>query len=216
MAFVTGLRERKKQRTRREISDVATRLFIERGFDRVTLAEIADAAEVSVKTIFNHFGSKEDLYFDRADELRESFVRTVTERPEGVGVLDALHRLLRENVVPFPGRGWSGLDTPEGYARFRSFLLTQDASPTLVAKRMTIGADVHDHLTAVIAAQVGRKPGDPAIRTLGAMLNAMNALRDQVLRECLRDELPIRTTRRRVVAVVDEGFARMKAAFGDL
>ena len=74
-----GLRERKRLRTRREISDVATRLFVERGFERVTLAEIAEAADVSVKTIFNHFGSKEELFFDRVDEVRARFESTVTD-----------------------------------------------------------------------------------------------------------------------------------------
>ena len=101
-----GLRERKKQRTRREISDVATRLFAEHGFEQVTLSQIAEAAEVSVKTIFNHFGSKEDLYFDRADELREGVVATIAGRAPGTTVLGALRALMVDNLVPFPGTGW--------------------------------------------------------------------------------------------------------------
>src|ERR1700678_2800846 len=63
-----GLRERNKQKMRTAISNVATRLFIERGFDNVTVAEIAEAASVSTMTVFNYFQRKEDLFFDREGE----------------------------------------------------------------------------------------------------------------------------------------------------
>lgn len=62
-----GRRERKKLRTRQVISDLATELFIERGFDHVTVAEVAKAADVAVQTVFNHFPAKEDLFFDAQD-----------------------------------------------------------------------------------------------------------------------------------------------------
>ncbi len=107
-----GLRERKKAATRRAISDVATRLFMERGFDAVTMAEVADAAGVSVKTIFNYFGSKEDLYLDRDAELRAHLLQAVTGRGPGVTITAALGALLAENRIP-DGRGW-GVPPPRG------------------------------------------------------------------------------------------------------
>ena len=61
-----GLRERKKRQTRQHLSDVATGLFLERGFEAVTVAEIAEAADVSVNTVYNYFPAKEDLFLDRA------------------------------------------------------------------------------------------------------------------------------------------------------
>ncbi len=61
-----GLRERKKRQTRQHISDVATGLFLERGFDAVTIAEVAEAADVSVNTVYNYFPAKEDLFLDRS------------------------------------------------------------------------------------------------------------------------------------------------------
>ena len=65
-----GLRERKKRATHQAISNVATGLFLERGFDEVTVAEIAEAANVAKMTVFNYFPRKEDLFFDREEEGR--------------------------------------------------------------------------------------------------------------------------------------------------
>jgi len=65
-----GLRDRKKQATRQAISNVATRLFVERGYEAVSVADIAHEADVSRKTVFNYFARKEDLVFDREDEVR--------------------------------------------------------------------------------------------------------------------------------------------------
>ena len=100
-----GLRAAKKARTRPAISDIATRLFCAHGFEEVTVAQIAAAADVSVKTVFNYFPTKEDLFFDRADDLLEVLVAAITERPPGETIVGALHRLLAENRVPFDTDG---------------------------------------------------------------------------------------------------------------
>src|ERR1700712_5361728 len=72
-----GLRERKKRETRQHLSDIATGLFYERGFDAVSVAEVADAAGVSKMTVFNYFPRKEDLFFDRGPELAELFSEAI-------------------------------------------------------------------------------------------------------------------------------------------
>src|SRR6266567_1533882 len=95
----SGLRERKKQRTRQAISDVATRLFIARGFDAVTVAEVAQAADVSVNTVFNYFSTKEDLFFDRAETFINEPSRIVRARRRGESVVDALYRSYRAAIT---------------------------------------------------------------------------------------------------------------------
>lgn len=85
-----GLREEKKRRTRKAISDLATKLFAERGYDAVTTAEIAERAKVSVPTLFNYFPTKEALVFDEDSETETKLVETVLKRKKGQTVLDAL------------------------------------------------------------------------------------------------------------------------------
>jgi AcrR family transcriptional regulator len=210
------LRERKKARTRLEISDVATRLFAEHGFEEVTLSQIAAAAEVSIKTIFNYFGSKEELYFDRVGEMRESVIATVVERDAGSTVLEALHALLIENMVPFRGSGWGRLDAPDQVEQLRSFFRTQERSPALRARRLMLGQELGDDLAEVLARELDRPPDDPTVLALAAMVGATFELRFDVLRKALDEGLSPRTLRRRVVAVVDEAFVRLTAAFGDV
>lgn len=92
----TGLRERKKRRTRQAISDAAIRLILDRGFDRVSVADIAAAAEVSKPTLFTYFRTKEDLILDRISDHREESARVVRGRAPGEAPLAALHRHFRE------------------------------------------------------------------------------------------------------------------------
>ena len=94
-----GRRERKKAATRLALSTAALRLFFERGFDGVTVREIAEAADVSTTTLMKHFPTKEALVFDRDDEIERSIVAAVTERAPGVAVLEALRRHMRERVA---------------------------------------------------------------------------------------------------------------------
>ncbi|MEV0969088.1 TetR/AcrR family transcriptional regulator [Microtetraspora glauca] len=129
---MSGLRERKKQESRQHISDMASWLFMQRGFDAVTVAEIAEAAGVSTKTVFNYFPRKEDLFLDRLPEAADLIVRTVRERPAGVEPLAALReaalRLPRErHPLGGIGEGYEHflrvvVDSPALRARVREFL----------------------------------------------------------------------------------------------
>jgi AcrR family transcriptional regulator len=88
-----GLREAKKRQTRQSLSEIATRLFAAHGFDRVTIAEIAAAANVSKMTVFNYFPRKEDLLFDRQEEAQELLEGAVRGRQPGETAVAALRRL---------------------------------------------------------------------------------------------------------------------------
>src|SRR5215472_14949900 len=84
-----GLRERKKLRTRESIRDTAVRLFLARGFDRVTVAEVAREADVSEATVFNHFPTKEDLLYSRMEAFEGELLDAVRTRAPGQSALDA-------------------------------------------------------------------------------------------------------------------------------
>src|SRR5205085_3218358 len=90
---VMGLRESKKLRTRQEIADKAMQLFVARGFDHVTVAEVAAAAGVSEKTVFNYFPTKEDLFFDEVPAREAALVAATRDRRQGESILGSLRRL---------------------------------------------------------------------------------------------------------------------------
>jgi AcrR family transcriptional regulator len=95
-----GLRERKKQQTRETIARVAVQLFAERGYDQTTLAEIADAADVSTRTIFAYYQSKEDILFCDLPELVEQLKHTLDTRADGVTTIDALRDFIAGMEAP--------------------------------------------------------------------------------------------------------------------
>ncbi len=103
-------RSRKRLATRDDISEAATRLFYERGFDHVTVDEIAEAADVGRMTVFNHFPRKEDMFFDRDEEAREILREAVRQHDPRVPPIEALqlliHRLVAEQspYVEFSAR----------------------------------------------------------------------------------------------------------------
>jgi AcrR family transcriptional regulator len=100
MAAPTGLRERKKQQTREDIARAAMKLFTKRGFDEVTVADVADAAGVSEKTVFNYFPAKEDLVFPDGEQRWLGLIESIRERPAGASVVqpfrDTTHAFLDE------------------------------------------------------------------------------------------------------------------------
>jgi AcrR family transcriptional regulator len=94
-----GLRERKKQRTRSQIADAAARLFAERGYEQVTVSDVARAADVSEQTVYNYFPAKENLVLDQDEALRDRLIQLVRDRPPGVSPAAAI----RDEALAFVG-----------------------------------------------------------------------------------------------------------------
>jgi AcrR family transcriptional regulator len=94
-----GLRERRKQETRQAISNIATQMFVDRGFGEVTIAEVADAAGVAKMTVTNYFPRKEDLVLDRAEAIERHLADVLTARAPGESMLAAIRRDYAEAVA---------------------------------------------------------------------------------------------------------------------
>lgn len=141
-----GLRARKKVRTRDAIADAAISLFLARGFDQVSVADIAAAAEVSKPTLFRYFATKEDLILHRfADHGGES-ARVVRDRPSGIAPVTALHRHFRSGLDRFePVTGLN--DHPEVVAFHRLVFGT----PSLAGRLLQYLLDDEDALAAALA-----------------------------------------------------------------
>jgi len=118
-------RAEKKARTRELIRTVAQRRFAESGFDAVTVADIARECDVAVQTVFNHFATKEELFFDGRAEWVDSAAEAVRDRAPGVAPLTALREHLMTTVTWY----LDALHDPE----IREGLVTLEASPALCA-----------------------------------------------------------------------------------
>jgi AcrR family transcriptional regulator len=127
------------QETKARIAQAASRLFTERGFENVTVAEVGQAAGVSSVTVFKYFPKKEDLFFDRADEISDLFaaaVRGPQTRHEVRAAVGVLLNDLLDQQHPL-----SGVDE-----RSVGFFRTVATSPTLIARARQLAADVQDRM----------------------------------------------------------------------
>jgi AcrR family transcriptional regulator len=149
-----GLRERKKQRTRQLIAETARRLFGERGFDRVTVAEIARAAEVSEQTVFNYFPTKEDLVYWRLRSFEDELLGPIRERSPGEPALAAFRRFLLAQ------RGLLGKQEPEAREELAALTRMITESPALLAREEQIFVGYTASLAALLAEETGAGEGD--------------------------------------------------------
>lgn len=145
-----GLRERKKAKTRQQLSDVATRMFMDRGFDEVTVAEVAAEAGVSVKTVFNYFGSKEDLLFDREPEFLRSIDGLLASRAPGRGLIRVLQADVAERWPALEFGRWALL-TDDTIVPRRAFYQLIGSHAGLQARRLQMAERLRDRMAAGIA-----------------------------------------------------------------
>src|SRR5881392_681009 len=145
-----GLRERKKQQTREAIADTALRLFTERGFDAVPVAEVAREANVSEATVFNYFRTKEDLVYHRLEAFETELLDAIRDRPAGEAALAAFGRFVLEP------RGYLASKEPD--ERFLAVPRMIERSPALLARERQIFERFTLALVALLAEETGARP----------------------------------------------------------
>jgi AcrR family transcriptional regulator len=172
---MTGLRERKKQQTREQIAEAARRLFAERGFEKVRVAEVARAADVSEQTVFNYFPTKEDLVYWRLGSFEDELLATIRDRPPGEPALAAFRRFVLAQ------RGLLGEHDPDAREQLLALTRMIVESPALRAREAQILFGYTASLTTLLAEESGVEPGDirPAVAA-NAMMGVHRALIEYV------------------------------------
>lgn len=201
-----GLRELKKQETRQLISDQATVLFIEKGFEETTIAEIAAAARVAKKTVTNYFPRKEDLALDQHEEFTNGLAKAVSSRKAGESALAALRRTFLAAVAEHsPVIGFTG-------PVFAKMVLE---SPTLTARLRELHELREAALATYLATETGAAEDDVTPIMAAAELNAI----DRVLfREVLRRSHAGESNEdiaEALTKATNQAFDLLEPAFGD-
>jgi AcrR family transcriptional regulator len=162
-----GLRERKKQKTRDTIIKVALELFAERGYEQTTIAEIADAAEISPRTIFAYFPSKEDILFCDLPESQERLAQALRERPAGKTALDVLRDFIAGSLL-----------NPDHNEALRKRILASDE--TLMRAERARFAPFEELMMEAIAEDLHAGPDDirPQI-VAAALIAAFSSIQDR-------------------------------------
>lgn len=198
-------RSRKRLATRQAISDTATRLFFERGFDAVTVDEIAVAADVGRMTVFNHFPRKEDMFFDRDEEGREVLRDALRDRDPRVAPIETLrllaHRLVADQV-PYV----------EFSARTRSFVETVEGSETLKARARAIRDELAHVVMVALCECAGRDPPDPDAYMAAGLLLATWSVAFVQAHRTFRQSRDSKQAKAAFLGTVDKGTVGLKAA----
>lgn len=180
MAVELGLRERKKQQTRQLIADAAWRLFLERGFDQVPVADVAREADVSEATVYNYFPTKEDLVYHRMEAFEEELLSAIAQRPAGESIVDAFGRFA---LKPRGLLSSSEKGADEGLAAINRMMTR---SPALLAREQLIFERYTRTLAELIARERGMGVEDPEPWVVAnALLGLHRALIDYVRRRVL-------------------------------
>jgi len=166
---------------REQLIEIARRLFAERGFERVTVSEVARAADVSDQTVFNYFPTKEDLVYWRLGSFEEELLAAIRDRAAGTPVLVAFRRFVLSQ------RGLLGEADPESRQLLAALARMIAESPALVAREQQILAGYTGSLAALLAAETGA--GDDDVRPVVAANALMGVHRSLIA-----------YTRRRVLA----------------
>jgi AcrR family transcriptional regulator len=211
-----GLRERKKRLMRQRLSDTATEMFMERGFDGVRVAEVAAACGVSEKTVFNYFPTKESLVLDRWDTTMASLRGGLAD--PGITPVAAVLRILDTELNGLTGWLAAQDDPAAATAQVRRFGDLLRATPALQAHQRDIAAQLVAEAAALLAKRAGMDPDDPEPRIAATALAGLWDIQFRALRRYLDGT---RTTAevheavtaevRRAGRLIDDGLGSCKA-----
>ncbi len=199
-------RTRKRLATRQKISDTASRLFVERGFDQVTVDEIAEAADVARMTVFNHFSRKEDMFFDLDDQGREDLLAALENRAAEISPIEALrlfaHRAIAEQ---------------RPYIRFfdggsERFLQTIRASEALKARARAIRDELADMLAIALTTAAAQHLPDPSANLAASLLVATWEVAFLEAHRIFHKSRNIKKANAAFLAIVDKGTRGLKVA----
>lgn len=160
-----GRRERKKAATRQAIADAALNLFLEHGYDAVSVKDVAEAADVSVTTVFKHFSGKEALVFDLDQEMEAGFVTAVQVRRGGQSVLDALYEHVLSLSQAFAA-----------HPQRKGFVALIDSTPVLRAYAECMWTRHTETLGVALAKELGEDPHDLSCRAAARLILDIPAL----------------------------------------
>jgi len=161
-----GLRERKKRETRQHISDVATNMFLDRGFENVRVADVAEACGVSEKTVYNYFKTKESLMLDEVEPMiervRVQFGPGATDSPPKAAakMLSGMFEVAIERVQ----------ESRAGRVRVEEFMAMIDDTPSLSAARDQATKQTIEAAAQAMTERYGRPPGDAEVYVIAVTL----------------------------------------------
>jgi AcrR family transcriptional regulator len=212
----SGRRAQHKQRTRDAIKAAAMRLFFAHGYDSVTVAQVADAAGVSVATVFNYFDTKEDLFFDEVEPLATDLVRAVRDCPPGASVLQALRAQLEHQLL--------GGRTEEAHQEVAAFHAAIEHSAALQGREQEIQLYRRQLLAETIAATLDAQPPTAAAKPAPAALAQLAAAQYLTvehivagrLRALLSDGTPMAAALSELAPLADQLFAAVRDGLGPL
>lgn len=201
----SDLRARKRFATRRAISAAADRLFRERGFENVTVDEIAAAADVGRMTVFNYFPRKEDMFFDRDEEVRNVVREALRQRTPGTSPIEALsrlpHRLVAEQrpYVDFS-------------ANSQGFVETVERSETLKARARAIRDEIAQMVAVALAESAGQSPDDPDAHLAAGLLLATWTVAFIQAHRVFRETQDKKKAKAAFLTIITQGAAALTAA----
>jgi AcrR family transcriptional regulator len=197
-----GLRELKKEQTRRRITETAQQLFGERGFDAVTVAQVARAAEVAEATLFNYFPTKEDLFYSGLEAFGDRLIDAVRQRPAGEPALVSVRSFLLQTGGQL---AQIAAGDREALERARTTARVIAASPALRARERQAIAGIAAELAAVLS-------DDPVTRAIAnALMGVHSALVEYARNRLLANDRPeaiatdVRAYGERAFALLEHG-----------